>query len=212
MLELHLIRHGQTEFSLQNRFCGSIDPPLDRTGLAMAEAFGAAWSARGPIDAIYSSPSLRARQTGGALGSRLGLELRLDEGLREISYGEWEGLRHEDARAKWPDLYAYWTADTASRATPGGETAFQVAGRAAPVLDRIQREHPQGRVFIVSHKATIRILVCALLGMDVRRFRDRIAQPVAAVTSFEIRPSGPLLVRLGDTSHLPPELHGLEGT
>src|SRR5262249_21753279 len=112
----------------------------------------------------------------------------------------------------WPEAYAYWAADTGSRSTPGGETAFQVAARATPVLERIRCEHPEGRVLIVSHKATIRILACALLGLDVRLFRERIAQPVAAVTRFEIRPTGTLLARLGDTSHLPPDLLNLEGT
>ena len=211
MLELFLIRHGQTDFSRENRFCGSIDPPLNETGSRMAEAFGTAYAAK-KWDAIYCSPSLRARQTAGALASRVGTELVVDEGLREISYGEWESLRHEDAKAKWPDVYAYWAADTASRATPGGETAFAVAARAAPVLERVRREHPDGRVLIASHKATIRILICALLGMDVRLFRDRIAQPVAAVTRFEIKKTGPLLTLLGDVSHLPIDLREIEGT
>src|SRR5215470_3568708 len=164
MLDLYLIRHGQTDFSRENRFCGSIDPPLNEVGLRMAEAFGGAYADR-RWDAIYSSPSLRARQTAAALARRVGVDPILDDGLREISYGEWEGLRHEDAKAQFPEVYAYWAEDTASRSTPGGETAFQVAARAAPVLERIKREHAEGRVLIVSHKATIRILTCALLGM-----------------------------------------------
>ncbi len=211
MLELYLIRHGQTDFSRANRFCGSIDPPLNDVGLRMAEAFAAAYAAL-RWDAIYTSPSLRARQTAVALSRRIGLDPVIDDGLREVSYGEWEGLRHDDARARFPDAYAYWAADTASRSTPGGETAFQVAARAAPIIDRIGREHPEGRVLIVSHKATIRILVCALLGMDVRRFRDRIGQPVAAVAKFEIKGSGPMLTLLGDIGHLPADLRDLEGT
>jgi alpha-ribazole phosphatase len=211
MLELYLIRHGQTDFSRENRFCGSIDPPLNEIGLRMADAFGAAYAGQ-KWEAIYVSPSLRARQTGGALAKRVELEMIVDEGLREISYGEWEGMRHEEAKAKWPDAYAYWAADTASRGTPGGETAFKVAARAAPVIERIRREHGDGKVFIVSHKATIRILVCALLGMDVRLFRDRIGQGVAAVSRFEMKKTGPMLVQLGDIGHLPPDLRALEGT
>ena len=211
MLELYLIRHGQTDFSRENRFCGSINPSLNDIGIRMAEAFGVAYAKLG-WEAIYASPSLRARQTGDALARRVNLEMTLDEGLREISYGEWEGLRHEDAKEKWPDAYAYWAADTASRGTPGGETAFQVAARAAPVIERIRREHQDGKVLIVSHKATIRILVCALLGMDVRLFRDRIGQGVAAVSRFEMKKTGPMLVSLGDVAHLPADLRNIEGT
>jgi len=211
MLELYLIRHGQTDFSRENRFCGAIDPPLNEVGLRMAEAFGTHY-AKLKWDAIYASPRLRTRQTANGLAHRIHADVLVDEGLAEIAYGDWESLRHEDVKEQFPEAYAYWSADPASRGTPGGETAFLVAARAAPVIERIKREHPIGRVLVVSHKATIRILTCALLGMDVRLFRDRIAQPVAAVTRFELRKSGPILTLLGDVSHLPHELRDLEGT
>jgi alpha-ribazole phosphatase len=212
MLELWLVRHGQTEFSRENRFCGSIDPPLSDVGQRMADALGASHG-EAKWDAIYCSPSQRARQTVAPLAKRAKLEPALDDGLREISYGEWEGLKHEDVKSRFPDVYAYWSQDTASRATPGGETAFMVAARAAPVLERIRREHATGKVLVVSHKATLRILVCALLGMDVRLFRERIAQPVCALSRFEVKPAGTaMLTMLGDVSHLPPELRSAEGT
>ncbi len=207
-----MVRHGQTDFSRENRFCGSIDPPLSKVGEQMADALGLAYGGHA-WDAIYCSPSHRARQTAAPLAKRAGRELVIDEGLREISYGDWEGMKHEEAKVKFPDVYAYWAQDTASRATPGGETAFMVASRAAPVIERIRREHPSGRVLVVSHKATLRILVCALLGMDVRLFRDRIGQPVCAVSRFQIKPQGTaMLTLLGDVSHLPDELRGAEGT
>jgi probable phosphoglycerate mutase len=208
MLELCFLRHGQTEYSRENRFCGSLDPPLSEMGAKMAEAFARSQASK-KWDAVYSSPSQRARQT----AAPLGVTPIIDDGLREISYGEWEGLRHEDAEARWPEVYRYWAEDTASRSTPGGETAFAVAARAAPVIERIKREHASGRILVVSHKATIRILVCALLGMDVRLFRDRIAQPVVGLSRFELKKkSGWLLTLLGDVSHLPPELRDAEGT
>lgn len=212
MLELWLVRHGQTDFSRENRFCGSIDPPLSDVGQRMAEALGEAHGGA-KWDAIYCSPSTRAQQTVAPLAKRANVKPVLDEGLREISYGDWEGMKHDEAKAKFPDLYAYWAADTASRGTPHGETAFMVASRAAPVIERIRREHPQGRVLVVSHKATVRIMVCALLGMDVRLFRDRIGQPVCALSRFEIKPQGQaMLTLLGDVSHLPADLRGAEGT
>src|SRR5262245_56204378 len=135
MLELYMVRHGQTEMSRENRFCGSIDPPLNEIGLRMAAAFGAAYSDR-TWAAIYSSPRRRARRTAAALAERVKVDVRIADGLREIAYGDWESMRHEEVKAKWPEAYAYWSADTASRGTPGGETAFQVAARAAPVIER----------------------------------------------------------------------------
>lgn len=219
MLELFLIRHGQTDYSRENRFCGSIDPPLNAVGERMADAFGAHYADR-RWDAIYSSPSQRALRTANALAHRVGVTPTVEEGLREISYGEWETLRHEDALAQFPEAYRYWEADTASRATPGGETAFQVAARAAMVLEKIRaafladdpsKEQPR-RVLIASHKATLRILACALLGMDVRLFRERIGQPVAAVSKFEITKRSSMLVMFGSTEHLPHDLRSLGGT
>jgi probable phosphoglycerate mutase len=211
MLELFMVRHGQTDCSRENRFCGSSDPPLNDVGLRMAEAFASAYAAFSWV-AIYSSPSERTRQTASALAKRVGVEPRIEDGLREIAYGEWETMRHEDVIARWPEAYAYWSADTASRGTPGGETAFQVAARAAMVVERIRNAHATGRVLIVSHKATLRILTCALLGLDVRLFRDRIGQPVAAVSRFEIHERGAMLMMHGDVSHLPPDLRTAEGT
>jgi alpha-ribazole phosphatase len=211
MLELYFLRHGQTDFSRENRFCGSIDPPLNGVGVTMAEAFGAAYAGM-TWTAIYASPRGRTRETAEALARRVGVEVSYHEDLTEIRYGEWEGMRHDDVKARWPDAYAYWAADVASRGTPGGETAFAVAARAAPVLDRIRAHHGAGRVLVVSHKATIRILVCALLGIDVRLFRDRLAQGVASVTRFDLTGTGAQLVLLGDISHLPPAVRGLDGT
>jgi probable phosphoglycerate mutase len=211
MLELLLVRHGQTDYSRENRFCGAIDPPLNATGIRMAEAFGAAY-ATVPWAAIYASPRLRTQQTADAVARHAGVTVTTEAGLAEIAYGEWEGLRHDEVRAKWPEQYAYWSADVASRGTPGGETAFAVAARAAPLLDQIRSRHTDGRVLIVSHKATIRILVCALLGLDVRLFRDRLSLGVASVTRVEIKKFGPQLIQLGDVSHLPVELRDIEGT
>jgi probable phosphoglycerate mutase len=211
MLELYLLRHGQTDFSREDRYSGSIDPPLTDIGRRMAEAFGAAYADR-EWTAIYLSPTVRTHATAAPLAERTGLTPREDEGLREISYGVFDGMTRDEAKARFPDEFAYYAADTAGRAPPGGETAFQVAARAALSIERIKREVPSGRVLLVSHKATIRIVVCALIGLDVRLFRERIAQPVAAVTRVELGPKGALLTRLGDDAHLPPELRHLEGT
>ena len=210
---MYLIRHGQTAASRENRFSGSSDPPLTEVGEAMAAAFAQAYAPLG-WDAIYTSPMLRTRQTADALCALTGAAPIVEEGLREIDYGQWEGLPVEDVQARWPAEYAYWADDVASRGTPGGETAFQVAGRAMRVVEAIRTRHAagSGNVLIVSHKATLRIITCALLGLDVRLFRERIAQPVAAVTMFEVTPTVTLLRVHGDRSHLPEALRQAKGT
>jgi broad specificity phosphatase PhoE len=210
-VNLYLIRHGQTEFSRENRFCGSSDPPLTPAGQAMADAFATAYASTA-WDAIYTSPLLRSRQTADALAQRTGVTPVVEDGLKEIAYGDWEGLAVDEVRARWADAYAYWAEDVASRGAPGGETAFHVAARAMRVVEAIRTRHASGNVLIVSHKATLRIITCALLGMDVRLFRERIAQPVAAVTMFVLADGTARLAILGDRTHLSDELRNQEGT
>jgi broad specificity phosphatase PhoE len=210
-VNLFLIRHGQTAFSRENRFCGTSDPELTDAGRAMAEAFAEAYAAR-TWEAIYTSPLSRARQTAGALVRLTGVPAVIEDGLAEIAYGEWEGLGVEEVKARWPEAYEYWAEDVASRGAPGGETAFHVAARAMRAVEAIRTRHETGNVLLVSHKATLRIITCALLGLDVRLFRERIAQPVAAVSMFAVTKLTAKLEVLGDRTHLPEALRNQEGT
>src|SRR5947207_15182276 len=95
MLSLHLVRHGQTDASLHNRFCGRIDPPLNPTGLAMAEALAARYGGEGWAE-IACSPLQRARQTAAPTAARAGVALTVDDDLVEIAYGEWDGRAEAD--------------------------------------------------------------------------------------------------------------------
>lgn len=210
-MNLYMVRHGQTAASRENRFSGSSDPPLTAVGEAMAEAFGKAYAAV-TWDAICTSPMLRTRQTAAPLCRLAGVAATVEDGLKEIDYGEWEGLRQDEVRQRWPDAYEYWAHDVASRGTPGGETAFHVAARAMRVVEAIRTRYQHGNVLLVSHKATLRVITCALLGLDVRLFRQRIAQPVAAVTMFVLSDGTAQLATFGDRSHLSEELRNQEGT
>jgi probable phosphoglycerate mutase len=211
MLTLYLVRHGQTDYSLQNRFCGSIDPPLNQVGLAMADALAASYGTT-PWAAIYASPRLRTRQTAAPTAEVAKVPIQVEDGLREIAYGEWEGRAEAEVAATEPERFHAWAAHPGRVAPPGGETAVEIAARALAAVEAIRARHTEGRVLVVSHKATLRVLLCALLGIDVDLFRARIAQRVCAVSIVELKSSGPLLQVLGDTSHLPPELLATDGT
>ncbi len=212
MIKLYFVRHGQTALSRDNRFCGASDPPLTSEGQEMAQVLGEYYE---KVDwkAIYASPMLRTRQTSAPLARATKHKLITDPGLKEISYGKWEGHTTEVVRRRWPEDYLKWTADPGWNAPTGGETANQIAARALPVIGRIRKEHRTGNIMVISHKATIRIILCALLGIDVGRFRYRLGAPVASVSIVEFSTHhGPLLKVLGDTSHLPERLRTLEGT
>ncbi|WP_448534544.1 histidine phosphatase family protein [Parathermosynechococcus lividus] len=210
-LTLYFLRHGQTSFSRANAFCGQLDPPLTEAGTAMAAAFAAAY-AELPWQAVFASPMLRTRATAQFLCDRLGLEMQLRDGLREIYYGEWEGLSTQEVNQRFHDDYVSWLSDPGWNAPTGGERGIDIYYRSNAVLLEIERQYPSGNILIVSHKATIRIMLCGLLGIDVGRFRDRIAAPVASVSIVEYTARGPLLLALAERSHLPAHLRELPGT
>ena len=201
MLTLHMVRHGDTTQAADGIFCGDLDPALTVSGLAQAERVGVLARSLG-LTALYCSPKQRARMTAAAVARSCGLQPVIDDGLREIAYGAWEGRTEAEVKQDDPDAYEAWRTDPSLVSPPGGESAFAIAARALPVVLRARRENPQGRVMLVSHKATVRVIVAALLGMPLGRFRSHVACPTASITSFEFGERGPMLVRVGDVHHL----------
>lgn len=210
-LTLYFLRHGQTACSRNNFFCGSIDPELTPDGIEMAKAFATAYSSTA-WKAIYSSPMGRAIATAKPLCADVGIQPELREGLKEINYGSWEGKTPEQVSAEFHDDYIRWTADPAWYPPTGGEMATAIASRAMLVIEEIKQRHSSGNVLIVSHKATIRIILCSLLGIDVGRFRYRIGCPVGSVSIVEFGSHGPLLKALADRTHQNERLRNLPGT
>lgn len=211
-LKLYLLRHGQTEFSRNNAFCGSgLDPELTPDGLEMAEAFAAAYGGFAWAS-VYASPLRRTRATAQPLCAALGRPPEIRDDLKEIGYGQWEGKNIETVRRDFHDDYLRWTADPAWYPPTGGEPAVAIAHRVGRVVEEITARGHEGNVLIVSHKATIRILLCGLLGIDVGRFRYRLGCPVGSVSVVEFGRHGPLLQTLADRSHLTARLRDLPGT
>jgi len=203
-VRIFLVRHAETDCSAAGRFCGEVDAPLNERGRAMATHLARAY-ADVPAGAIVASPQRRARQTATPLAEAHGLALTLDPDWREIELGAWDTLTPAEARARDPDRFAAWLEDPVGTAPPGGESAAAVAERAVRGLERLRAE-VSGDAFVVAHKGTLRLLLCALLGIDLRAFRHRVGLRPASVSCLEWRSSGPLLHTLNDTEHLPLEL------
>lgn len=211
-LTLYLLRHGQTALSREDVFCGSgLDPELTSEGFEMAQAFANAYRATG-WTAVYSSSLRRSITTAQPLCHALGLDLRVRAELNEIAYGKWEGLTREKVNQEYHDDYVSWLADPAWHAPTGGELAHVIARRGLQVIEEIQQQFTDGNILIVSHKATIRIILCSLLGIDVGRFRYRLGCPVGSVSIVEFTVNGPMLQTLADRSHLSETLRTLRGT
>ena len=210
-LKIYLLRHGETEYSQRGAYCGALDAELTAEGHQMAQAFADAYRSI-PWTDVYVSPMKRAIATAQPLCDAVGLPMQIREGLREISYGAWEDREQEDVRLNHEQDYLRWLTEPAWNPPTGGETAIQIASRALPIITEIESKFKSGNVLVVSHKATIRIILCSLLGIDVGRYRDRINALAASVCVVKFGAYGPMLEVLGDRSYMPEHLRKRAGT
>ncbi len=202
-LRVLLVRHGQTAWNLgagPERFRGRTDLPLDATGLAQAERVGRRLAAAG-IAAIYASPLERARQTAAPLADRLGLPVRPHEGLLDINYGLWQGLTHAEAATAYPELYRLWRTRPNRVRFPEGESLSDVRDRLLALLGQLAEVHPGQTVVLVGHQIVNKVLVCALLDLELDQI-DRIGQEPAALNVFDQQRGRWDLLHLNDCCHL----------
>jgi broad specificity phosphatase PhoE len=201
VMRLYVVRHGATQRTAEDRFSGAEGVELSEEGKSQASRLGERIASEQPR-AIYSSPLSRAVETANLIALPCGLPVETRDGLREIAHGHWEGLTRTEVEARYPDEYASWEADPFTFAPKQGETGVAVLARALPVIREIVMRHEGERVVVVSHKATIRLLLSSLLGFDARGYRDRLDQAPACLNVLDFR--GPVRVRLmlfNDTSH-----------
>lgn len=198
---IFLIRHGATVLTAEDRFAGSVDVPLSDEGREQAQRLALRLSSE-PVAAVYASPLDRAAETARILARPHDREVSLLPELREISHGRWEEMTRREVEERFPEEAAAWDDDPFSFAPQGGETGLAVTARSLPAILDIVRAHPGERVIVVSHKATIRLLLSSLLGFDPRRYRDNLDQNPAALNIVDFRePTRARLTLFNDTSH-----------
>ncbi|MDP9348312.1 MAG: histidine phosphatase family protein [Gemmatimonadota bacterium] len=196
-----LIRHGATVLTAEDRFAGAIDVPLSDEGREQARRLALRLSEEA-VTAVYASPLGRALETARILARPHGLEVRTRDELREISHGRWERMTRREVEERFPEETAAWEEDPYTFAPEGGETGLAVTARALPAMIDIVRAHPGENVVVVSHKATIRLLLSSLLGFDPRRYRDNLDQAPAALNIVDFKdPVHARLTLFNDNSH-----------
>ena len=155
---LLLLRHGQTELSVQRRYSGRGNPALTELGRQQADAAARYVAQRGGIAAVLSSPLQRCYDTATTAAKALGLDVAVDDDLIETDFGNWEGLTFAEAAERDPELHRRWLSDT-STAPPDGESFDSVHRRVLSARDRIVDEHGGTTVLVVSHVTPIKILL-----------------------------------------------------
>ncbi|WP_370109579.1 bifunctional RNase H/acid phosphatase [Streptacidiphilus sp. MAP12-33] len=198
-----LLRHGETALTPQKRFSGSggDDPALSEHGRWQAERAAAAFAARGTIEAIVSSPLRRCRETAQASAEALGLEVRIEEALRETDFGSFEGLTFAEVKERQPEALDAWLASPKT-APPDGESFVAVSRRVAAARDRLLARYAGRTVLVVSHVTPIKTLVRLALGAPTESLY-RMELSAAAVCSVQFYADGNASLRLfNDTSHL----------
>ncbi len=198
---LFLVRHGATGLTAEDRFSGAIGVDLSDEGREQVRCL-AARLADQKISAVYCSPLSRTIETATILSEPHGLAPIHRDGLREISHGRWEGLTRREVEERFDGEYESWEADPFTFAPVGGESGLSVLARALPVIREIVVAHTGQSVLVVSHKATLRLLLSSLLGFDERGYRDRLDQSPACLNVVDFKdPVRARLMLFNDISH-----------
>ena len=196
-----MVRHGATVLSAEDRFAGATDVALSDEGREQTRRLAERLSGE-KIAAVFASPLGRTVETASILASPHKLDVQTRDGLREISHGRWEQMTRREVEEKFPEEAAEWERDPYTFAPMGGESGLAVTARALPALIELVREHPGKSILVVSHKATIRLLLSSILGFDPRRYRDNLDQKPAALNIVDFRdPVRARLTLFNDTSH-----------
>ena len=200
MSTLFLVRHGRTGWNKEQIFRGHKDIPLDDVGREEALLVGERLKGEG-IRGVFSSPLSRAKETAEVVARFHKVEVQALEELTDLNFGEWEGLSLQEVEERYPDLYGQWQGAPHKVIFPGGEGLDAVSSRAMKAVEEIIERHPQEAVALVSHRVVLKVLICALLGLDNSHFWN-IAQDTTAINCFHNRDGTWICNFLNDTCHL----------
>jgi alpha-ribazole phosphatase len=200
-VRLLLARHAPTDWNRAGRFQGQRDIPLGPAGLRQAGLLAQRLAAE-PIEQVYSSDLRRTRETAHVVSDTIGCPVVADARLRELHFGAWEGLHHDEIRQQYPRELAAWEADPARSPPPGGETLTQLADRVAAFLAALTPEGtPERTILVVAHRGSLQVLLCLALGLPPES-RWKFEMAPASLSELRLYGEGAILNFLNDTHHL----------
>ncbi|MEW6378325.1 MAG: histidine phosphatase family protein [bacterium] len=206
MLRILVIRHGETSWNKEKIFRGRVDISLSETGRQQVSLLGRRLRGQ-PIQGIYTSPLKRAVETALAVQGEQSESppIMQEDMLIDIDYGSWEKKGHIQVQQEYPDLYQEWLEAPHMVHIPDGESLSSVRQRVETFLDRLIIQHDQTEnqapLVLVSHRVVIKMLFCAVLGLDNSHFWQ-IRQDTAALSMLDYQSGKFILTGLNDTCHL----------
>ena len=169
--ELLLIRHGETEYNKKSIIQGQTDTELNASGIKNA-AKTAEFLKDYEFDHIYSSDLKRARKTASFIADKLDIEIKESKKLREIDFGDWEGLKLEEIAAQYPDNMEAWRIDPLTNGAPGGENLSEFAARINSFFNQLLEEHKGEKLIVVTHGGVIKIYLRDVLAVKSQNFKQ----------------------------------------
>lgn len=198
---LYLVRHGETLWNYARRYQGHADIALNENGKVQAEALAERLAGE-RFAALYASDLVRAHETARIIARPHGLPVQTMPGLREISFGAWEGLTRDEIRERFPEVSSRWWSRPVETRLPDGETLAEVGARVMRAVGAITRRHMDEKVVVAAHGGTIRVIVAVYLGMDLNEYW-RLRQDNTALSIIDVFDDGRgQLCLFNDTAHI----------
>lgn len=196
----YIVRHGQTNWNILGKTQGHGNSDLTAKGIEQATELAES-IVNYPIDYIYSSDLGRAVQTAQILGDKLNIKVKETEALREMGFGEWEGLLIDEIKANYANVYATWRNEPHLAQIPGGETLHLIKDRVDSFIQSLNEKYDNKHILLVTHSVTVRVMLLAFLNSGMENIY-RIKQDNTALNIVEYRDYGPVVIKMNDTSHI----------
>ena len=196
----YIVRHGQTNWNILGKTQGHGNSDLTAKGIEQATEL-AEGIVNYPIDYIYSSDLGRAVQTAQILGDKLNIKVEETEALREMGFGEWEGLLIDEIKTNYANVYTTWRNEPHLAQIPGGETLHLIKDRVDSFIQSLNEKYDNKHILLVTHSVTVRVMLLAFLNSGMENIY-RIKQDNTALNIVEYRDYGPVVIKMNDTSHI----------
>ena len=200
MSKLLLVRHGNTQLNSAERYWGHTDVGLGADGLQQAARLRD-HLADEEINAVYTSDLKRAIVTAEIIASNHHLDITICPELRETNFGEFEGLTFKEINRRYPELSKMWSNWDLKLKFPGGESVDELIARVIKFPRRLEQHKPEETILVVAHSASLRMLICHLLGIKLEHWRQ-LRLDLASLSILDTYPQGAILSSLNDVSHL----------